>query len=43
MEIIAKDKNINIDKPLLMIAEVDKVSFDKDLYLYDNKKLKKYE
>ncbi len=43
MEIIAKDKNINIDKPLLMIAEVDKASFGKDLYIYDNKKLKKYE
>lgn len=43
MEIISKDKNINIDKPLLMIAEVDKISFGKDLYIYDDKKLKKYE
>jgi integrative and conjugative element protein (TIGR02256 family) len=43
MEIIAKDKNINMDRPLLMIAEVDKTSFDKDLYIYDNKKLEKYE
>jgi integrative and conjugative element protein (TIGR02256 family) len=43
MEIIAKDKNINMDRPLLMISEVDKTSFDKDFYIYDNKKLKKYE
>ncbi|NIJ46583.1 integrative and conjugative element protein (TIGR02256 family) [Wenyingzhuangia heitensis] len=43
MEIISKDKNINIDKPLLMIAEVNNISFGKDLYIYDNKKLKKYE
>lgn len=43
MEIISNDKNINIDRPLLMIAEVDKASFGKDLYIYDNKKLKKYE
>ena len=43
MKEIAKDKNINIDKPLLMIVEVGKVSFDKDLYVYDDKKLKKYE
>ncbi|WP_179319962.1 ThiF family adenylyltransferase [Winogradskyella helgolandensis] len=43
MQEIAKDKNINIDKPLLMIAEVDNISFGKDLYIYDNKNLKKYE
>lgn len=43
MEIISKDKNINIDRPLLMIVEVDKASFGKDLYIYDNKKLKKHE
>lgn len=43
MKEIANDKNINIDKPILMIAEVGKVSFDKDLYVYNNKKLKKYE
>jgi len=43
MQEIATDKNINIDKPLLMIAEVDNISFGKDLYIYDNKKLKKYE
>jgi integrative and conjugative element protein (TIGR02256 family) len=43
MKDIAKDKNIKIDKPLLMIAEVGKVSFDKEIYIYDNKKLKKYE
>lgn len=43
MKEIARDKNINIDKPLLMIVEVGKVSFDKDLYIYDDKKLKKYE
>lgn len=41
MKEIAKNKNINIDKPLLMIVEVGKVSFDKDFYIYDNKKLKK--
>jgi len=43
MQEIAKDRNINIDKPLLMIVEIDKTSFGKDLYIYDNKKLKKYE
>jgi len=43
MQEIAKDKNINIDKPLLMIAEVNNISFGKDLYIYDDKKLKKYE
>lgn len=43
MQKIAKDKKINIDKPLLMIAEVDKTTFGKDLYIYDDKKLKKYE
>jgi integrative and conjugative element protein (TIGR02256 family) len=43
MKEIAKDKNINIDNPLLMIAEVDKTYFGKDLFIYDDKKLKKYE
>ena len=43
MKEIAKDKKINVEKPLLMIAEIDKMSFDKDFYIYDNKKLKKYE
>lgn len=43
MQEIARDKNINIVKPLLMIAEVNKISFGKDLYIYDDKKLKKYE
>jgi len=43
MQEIAKDKNINIDKPLLMIVEVGKISFEKDLYIYEDKKLKKYE
>lgn len=43
MKEISKDRNINIDNPLLMIAEVDKTSFSKDLFIYDNKKLKKYE
>lgn len=43
MKEIAKDKNISIDNPLLMIAEVNRVSFGKDFYIYDDKKLKKYE
>jgi integrative and conjugative element protein (TIGR02256 family) len=43
MKEISRDKNINIDKPLLMIAEVNKVSFGKDFYIYDDKKLKIYE
>ncbi|MDY7396979.1 ThiF family adenylyltransferase [Aureibaculum sp. 2210JD6-5] len=43
MKEIAKDKNITIDKPLLMIVEAGKLPFDKDLYIYDNKSLRKYE
>ncbi|MEN8185510.1 MAG: ThiF family adenylyltransferase [Bacteroidota bacterium] len=43
MKDIAKDKKVNVDKPLLMIAEVGQIPFDKDLYIYSNKKLRKYE
>ena len=43
MKEIAKDKKINIVKPLLMIAGVEKQSFNKSLYIFDDKKLKKYE
>jgi integrative and conjugative element protein (TIGR02256 family) len=43
MKEIAVDKKINIDKPLLMIVGVNKIYFEKDLYIYDDKKLKKYE
>lgn len=43
MREIAQDKSIYIDKPLLMISEVRKTSFEKDLYIYADKKLKKYE
>ena len=43
MKEIALNKKINIDKPLLMIAEVGQLPFGKDLYIYDNKELRKYE
>lgn len=43
MNEIAKDKNIDIDKPLLMIVELGELPFGKNLYIYDNKILKKYE
>lgn len=43
MKEIAKDKKINEDNPLLMIAEVGQLPFGKDLYIYDNKRLRKYE
>ncbi|WP_430908046.1 ThiF family adenylyltransferase [Maribacter sp. 2-571] len=43
MKEISKDENIKIDKPLLMIVEVGQIAFDKELYIYDDKKLKKYE
>ena len=43
MKEIANDKKINVDKPILMIAEVGQLPFGKDLYIYDNKRLRKYE
>ena len=43
MKDIAKDKNININKPLLMIAGISEISFSKDFYIYDNKRLRQYE
>lgn len=43
MKEIAQNNKINIDKPLLMIAEVGKLPFGKDFYIYDKKGLRKYE
>ena len=43
MKEIAKGKKINIDKPLLMIAEVGPLPFGKDIYIYENSRLRKYE
>ena len=43
MKDIAKDKKITIDEPLLMIAQIGNVPFNKELYVFSNKKLKKYE
>lgn len=43
MNEIAKDKKVNVDKPILMIAEIGQLPFGKDLYIYDNKRLRKYE
>lgn len=43
MKDISKDKMINIDNPLLMIVEVNKSFFNNDLYIFHDKKLKRYE
>lgn len=43
MRNIAKDKNITIDEPLLMIAQIGSVPYDNELYIYSDKKLRKYE
>lgn len=43
MKEISEDEKINIDKPLLMIIEIGKIPFGKELFIFDNEKLKKYE
>ncbi len=43
MKDIGKDKKINNQEPILMIANFTNISFGKDFYKYENNKLLKYE
>ena len=43
MKNIARDKNVQVAEPLLMIAQIGKTASDKEFYIYSNKKLRSYE